>query len=646
MVNAFYRWDGFSYYASFAEFLPSVALASILWSFVSILTTIIVWMLFSLFEWFCSRIGFKIRVEHLLLYSGVFILLGVLVWKGKTQIWPYVQTTLAIKLGVFICVALLSIFLIWMFRNKAEQLIGILIERVTPLVWLFGIFVILSVPLVAYHTWWKQADKVEPHSTQSSEADKTRPNIILVTFDALTARNMSVYGYEKETTPFISEWARNATIFTMAEAESNFTTSATASLMTGKRIWTHQTFHIEGTNPVNSHVESLPALLKNHGYYNMAFVVNPHTSVQILGMTNSFDVAPLASDFSEPASLVGWQFGVLDVFLYRIFGNKIRMYDWILKEDFILKKLLYKISRDFSLTTVPPEKVYNAFLDVMDSGIKSPFFAWIHVFPPHDPFLPPEPYKHLFNPSSEFRSYKVQEQVKVESYKYLFQYLRFPDEMQLFIDLMRDYYDEFIRYSDKSFEKFIDELQQRNIENTIIILSADHGESFEHGYFTHGGPFLYEQVTHIPLIMKEPDQAEGQVVSNLVEQIDIPATILDLANIPVPSWMEGRSLVPLMRGEKLTGRHAFSMNFEENRSRGHEISRGSVAVWEGEYKLIHYLQKEESLLFNLSQDIDELNNIFYKEPETGKRLLRLIRENLKKVNEKIINGGHGDIKIN
>jgi arylsulfatase A-like enzyme len=502
-------------------------------------------------------------------------------------------------------------------------------------VWLFGIFVFLSVPLVAYHTLWKQPVKMMPQRTQPLEDAKNRPNVILVTFDALTARNMSVYGYKKGTTPFITEWAKHATVFTKVEAASNFTTSSTASLMTGKNVWTHQTYHIEGTKPVNSYIESLPSLLKNNGYYNMAFVVNPHSSVQILGMENSFDIAPPASDFSESTSLVGWQFGYLDVFLYRLWGNKIRMHDWILKDDFILKKVLRKISRDSFSTTVPPDKAFNAFLDVMYRSPQQPFFAWIHVFPPHDPYLPPAPYMVHFNPSSEFRSWKTQEQVKVDAYKYLFQYLRFPEEMQPAVDLMRDYYDEFILYSDKKFGEFIAKFNAMNIGNTMIILTADHGESFEHGYFTHGGPFLYEQVTHIPLIIKEPSQLSGQVVSDIIEQIDIPATILDFANIEIPSWMEGRSLVPLMRGEELLERPAFSMNFEENQSRGHKINKGSIAVWEGDYKLIHYLEKKDSLLFNLKDDPDELYTIIEKDPEKYHHLLSLIIDNLESVNKKM-----------
>jgi arylsulfatase A-like enzyme len=208
--------------------------------------------------------------------------------------------------------------------------------------------------------------------------------------------------------------------------------------------------------------------------------------------------------------------------------------------------------------------------------------------------------------------------------------------MQPEVETLRARYNEFVRYCDKQFEDFITQLTKRGkLKNTVIILSSDHGESFEHGYLTHGNEHLYEQVTNIPLIIKEPDQSEGRIINDIAEQIDIPATILELAHIPVPSWMEGRSLVPLMRGKRLLSRPAFSMNFEKNPSRGHQITKGTIAVWEGDYKLIHYLQEKKSLLFNLKKDPRELNNLFDREPEIGKHLLTLIQDNLKKANERI-----------
>jgi arylsulfatase A-like enzyme len=636
MGDAFFRWDGFSFYAPFSEYLPSIALASILISIVAVVSSAIYWLLLTAYDWLCKKIGFNFRSEHLLFLSGIFLLFAALAWKGKKSIWPNVETSGETKIIVLLCVILLSIILSVYFRNKTVRWLGIIQDRITPLVWLFGILVFLSVPLVGYHAFLKGEDKkISDEFQPISLTDKGSPNIILVTFDALTARNMSVYGYHKDTTPFIKEWAKNASMFLKTEAESNFTTSATASLMTGKRVWTHQTFQIEGT-PVKSDTESLPFVLKKNGYYNMAFIANPHTSVEILGMNDSFDIAPISADFSKPATLVGLHFGYLEVFLSRLLDNKIRMHKWVLKNDFILGKLLRLISKDFFSTTIPPEKAFDRFLKEIDTNIHNPFFAWIHILPPHDPYLPPGPFKHYFSPSNYLRSFNAQQKIKDKSYKFLFDYLILPEEMQSDVDLMKDYYDEFIRYCDKQFEEFINGLNERNIlDNTVIILSSDHGESFEHGYFTHGGPFLYEQVTHIPLIIKEPGQDNGKVIDSLVEQIDIPATILDLAHIPVPSWMEGRSLIPLINGEKMLSRPAFSMNFEENPSMGNMIKRGSVAVWEGDYKLIHYLERDETLLFNLKEDPGELNNVLERKPEISRRLLNLIHKNIERVNDKI-----------
>jgi arylsulfatase A-like enzyme len=634
--DAFYRWDGFSYYASFYEFLPAVALASILWIIVAGLTTIIIWMSFSLLRSSCRFFGLKINFEHFLLNILLVIFLGVLVWGGKKLIWPYVQTAVQIKLAVFLCITILSVVITWIFRDRSKRLADIVQEKITPLVWLFGILVFLAIPLVAYYAWIKSPDVTPSQKTNRHfSVDKNRPNIILVTFDALAARNMSVYGYHRETTPFIDRWAKNATVFMKTESSSNFTTPAAASLITGKRVWTHQTYQIAGTKPVRSDVESLPSLLKDYGYFNIAFVVNPFASVDVLGMKNSFDIAPLAYEFSTDTSLFGWKFGIIDNILYREFGTKIRLHNWIISNEFILSKVINLFSRNIYQTTVPPDKVFNRFLGIMDNNLPQPFFAWLHLFPPHDPYLPPAPFKGIYSSSPEFRSYKRQEKLIDESYTYLFQHQPIPKEMEPAMTVMRDYYDEYLKYTDSQFGDFIDELNKRKIENTLIILTADHGESFDHGYLTHGGPFLYEQVTHIPLIIREPGQNNNIIKSERVEQIDIPATILDFVDIPVPSWMEGRSLVPVVRGETIPARPAFSMNFEGNPSMGHDIINGNVAVWDKNYKLIYNLGKNQSRLFNLAQDPDELDNLIERERDIGKHLGDLININLHNANKTI-----------
>jgi arylsulfatase A-like enzyme len=629
--NAFYRWDGFSFYASFSEYIPAVALVSILWTVVAFITTVMAWILLRSSERLLDQIGLKIRIEHLLLYGVVSVALGALVWKTKRLLWPDIQTSKQLKFIVFMCVVFVSIYPVWRFRNKAGYWFKIVQERITPLIWLFGVGVMLSIPIVGFYIWKEDSYKPIPEKfTQSvvSRPEINRPNIILISFDTLAARDMSLYGYERKTTPFIDKWAKYATVFMRVEAENNHTTPATASMMTGKRVWTHQVYQQAGSIPVKSNIESLPGELKKNGYFNVAFVVNPFASVKKLGILNSFDIAPLATEFYKPRDIISldsYQWGYFEILLYRVFGDRVRLYDWIM-DSRLLGRLQPLINPKFKIinpenteTAVPPEVAFNKFLDIVDN-LPEPFFAWIHVYPPHAHYLPPKPFRGMFGPY-----------IPPEEYKQFTGDIEASDMRNL-----RVLYDEFIRYCDKQYEDFIAQLEKKDeMKNTVIILSSDHGESFEDGVFGHRVPELYEQLTHIPLIIKEPGQSVGKIVDDTVEQVDIPATILDLAGIRVPPWMEGRSLLPLIRGEKISPRPAFSMYFEKNRSRGHKITKGTVAVWEGDYKMIYYLEKEEPLLFNLKKDPEEEKNLVDIEPETAKHLLQLIKANLKRANEQI-----------
>ncbi len=636
--DAFYRWDGFRYYASFLEFIPAVALVLILWSMLAAVAAFLIWLAYIAVKLSLKPVKAGIVPEHFLLFICISILTGMILWVVKALTLKYLFILIEWKLYIILPAAGAAILVSWLLRNRAVQWLDIIQQRITPLLWLFGFLAVAALPVVTYHTWIKpQSETLFRGKAAETEAGVNRPNIILVTFDSMTARDMSVYGYGRPTTPFLSKWtAESAYLFTDVKAESYITTPTTASLMTGKRLWTHQTYQIAGSSrPVKSNTESLPLELKKRGYYNMAFIVNPFASVRKLGVSGAFDIAPVETGFSKQATL----FGKVDDLLYSVFGDRIRLYDWIVQRDFIFFKILKNLTQNFSKTTAPPEKAFNKFLSVLDQNPPEPFFAWIHLYPPHDPYLPPEPYMGIFDSSPALRTYKGQEEAVDRAMRYADPdpaRHSFPPEARKEVDILRARYDEFIRYCDKQFEDFVAELAARGkLKNTAIILSSDHGESFEHGLIKHGNDNLYEQITHIPLIVREPDQARGGTIDTLAEQIDIPATILELAGIPVPSWMEGRSLVPLMRGGTLPPRPAFSMALEGQPSRGHRIVKGRFAVWEGDYKLIHYLQKNISLLFNLKEDPGELNNIFDREPEVGKRLLKLLMKNLREANERI-----------
>lgn len=617
LQDVFFRWDGVSYYATFSEFVSSVAFISILWSIVAVLTAIIIWQSLRTFQWLCQQMGWEINVENLLLFTSIIITFGLIVWVSKRLVFGS-GSILIVKLIVVLFAIFTSIFISWIFRGK----LYIIQERITPLVWLFGIIIILSVPNVIYSIWGSGEDKlIFQESSQSSVVHNRKPNIILITFDAMTARNMSVYGYHIPTTPFISKWSKNATVFTRVEAAGNYTLPATLSLMTGKRLWTHKRYNMHGSKFIAP--ESLPKVLKDNGYFNIAIIQNPLASVNILGIREDIDIAPSMGKFNRPGSFLGW----LNDLLYELVGDKIMLYNWITETDFIFGMFISRISSDVHVTQYPPKRIFDGILSLLSKNPPEPYFIWAHLNPPHDPYLPPKPYMGLFNSSSNLRTQK-------EQYKFT----RSEDGPSLkvdqnILDELRARYDEFIRYCDQDFKYLIEQLQKEDkLKNSVIILSSDHGEGFKRDCFTHGGQ-LCEEITHIPLIIKEDNQTKGRIIHDLVEQIDIPATILDLASISVPSWMEGRSMMPLMYGNKLSNRPIFSMTLTTNHFK-EKITKGSIAVWDGDYKLIHSYNDKKSLLFNLREDPEELDNRFKLEPEVGKRLLTLIEENLMIANEK------------
>lgn len=627
--DAFYRWDGFKHYGTFFEFLPTVALITVLWSIVSLFVSLIIWLLTKAVEWLCLRWGLKYKAEYSLIFIGISLLAAVAAWKGKQVLLSNMPATFQVKLLILLFIVIVSTLITWILRNKGTRLIEAVQERIIPLVWLFGILFLISVPVSCHYAINKNPDNAELKKNvrySSTAKDKNYPNIILVTFDALTARNMSVYGYHRQTTPFIEKWAKQASLFTKAHADCNWTSPSVASLMTGKRVWSHLVYNEYEKKIIKGETENLPLLLKNKGYYTMSFITSSHASPKILGIAKGFNINFDISPKSFPLKLIADARKLLG----KLYDGKIKLYDWITREDFIFHVLLRQISGDVSETEFPPEAAFNEFLEFIDNNTVEPFFVWIHILPPHDPYLPPEAFKGIFNPSSYMRTLKSQ--MKILSG---LMYRNFSDENQKTVEILRSRYDEFIQYCDRQFEDFIGQLRERNIlDNSVVILSADHGESFDDNYLGHGGYSLYEQLTHIPLIIKEPNQSIGRTIVDVVAQIDIAPTILDFAQTSKPSWMEGQSLLPYIYGNGHRTEAVLSMTLDGNLGQGNKITVGTIAVWNNNYKLIHNIGKE-SQLFNLKDDPDEENNILDKEPAVSQQFLKIIKENLKKANERI-----------
>jgi arylsulfatase A-like enzyme len=208
---------------------------------------------------------------------------------------------------------------------------------------------------------------------------------------------------------------------------------------------------------------------------------------------------------------------------------------------------------------------------------------------------------------------------------------------------LTDRYDESVRYVDHYAGSFLQRALQLLGPDTVVVVTADHGESFRHGYGAHTGPGLYDEIIHVPLIIKLPGQTQGGRCDALSEQVDIAPTLAQLAGIAPPPLWEGHSLLGACPGNAAStsptaatpgataDTPAFSMNFEQN-PRHARLTTGSVAVIDGRWKLVHYLghlhypgmPPLHDALYDLANDPQENKNLATGDPAEVALLRKLI----------------------
>jgi arylsulfatase A-like enzyme/Flp pilus assembly protein TadD len=208
------------------------------------------------------------------------------------------------------------------------------------------------------------------------------------------------------------------------------------------------------------------------------------------------------------------------------------------------------------------EDVVNSALSWLHNR-RSPWFLWIHCWDPHTPYDPPEPYKT--------------------------QYKENP-------------YDGEVAYVDSALEKLFEHLDENSLfDSTLVIFTGDHGESLgQHGEKTHGY-FAYNSSTWIPLIIALPDTAPGRV-EHYVSHIDIFPTVCDVLRIEKPSFLQGASLFPALKGKKLRDRPIYFESLYPYYSRGWAPLKGFILDKK------KFIDSPIPELYDLERDFDERDN--------------------------------------
>lgn len=435
-----------------------------------------------------------------------------------------------------------------------------------------------------------------------------RPNIILIVMDSARAANVSSYGYERTTTPNLDTLAREGALYEQAISTGCWTLPVHASLFTGLHAFKH------GVNiSKNAMPEEFPTLagyLSDLGYDTACFSNNAYVS-EITKLTRGFETVEDLWQVSNPRGikrtkmwrLRRWleQFGALGkpVIAVTRLLQRARAY---------LKRQRRRGDKGARLTN---RKIESWLTGGRDR--EKPFFMFVNYMEPHEPYNPPQPYDQHFMP----RRYSRRRVAQVGNNKEVMEQAADRKRYAENLEILQALYDGELNYLDHKIGELVAMLASQNLlENTVLVVTSDHGESLgEHGHIGHRMA-LYEQLVHVPLVIRYPARMQaGTRIKEQVSLIDLYPTLLELAgaekelfstngfhSLLTPAGVATRSFVI---AENTAPKSMNSVVSRMLRTKGHKF------IWRSD---------EQHELYDLEEDPDERVNLIASEPELARQL--------------------------
>lgn len=364
------------------------------------------------------------------------------------------------------------------------------------------------------------------------------PNVLLITLDTTRADRIGCYGYSAAQTPTIDALAARGVLFEQAHTPVPLTLPAHASLLTGLLPPEHG-LRLNGTACLDAEIPTLAGSLRDAGYRSAAFVA-AIVLARRHGLDSGFDTYD--DDLSQAAPTPD-------------------------------RSHLYRDGR----------YVVDAALQWLAADDARPYFCWVHLYDPHDPYLG---HADEFGTAFQGRAYDAE-----------------------------------IAYVDRQIGRIVDHLQAAGtLQRTLIVVAGDHGESLgEHGEQTHGY-MIYEAATRVPLVIAGPGVPAGSRVSASVSLVDVFPTLTDLLGLPPPNAISGTSLAAAIAG------HPFvpAPNYAETLQPLHEANWAPLqSITKDGWK---YIRTKRPELYHLAQDQEETHNVVTWEPERAATLEAALRD--------------------
>jgi arylsulfatase A-like enzyme len=374
-------------------------------------------------------------------------------------------------------------------------------RRTLPLVAALALLCVAGVPLLQRLHESRQIAHLPAPAPQS-------PNVLVIVVDTLRADHLSTYGYARPTSPNLDRIASQGVLFENAMAASSWTLPSHASMLTGRYPHEHRARFIDST--LTLRYPTLGEAFQRLGYRTAGFSASTYFFSRRTGLGRGF--IHFEDDFESPAA----------AFPQTYYGERLEkaLYTLHLAKDRIGRRNARQINQHA--------------LRWIASGHR-PFFVFLNYYDVHDPYLPPDPYLHRFtslpHPAGPIP-------LAWDWFAKLT-----PQQRQGEMDA----YDGAIQYMDSELGDFFRQLHQRGLDqNTLVVITSDHGEEFnEHGFMDHLNA-LYRELIHVPLIFWEPGKLPAGVrLATPVSTVSLPATLLSLVPNGAARHMPGLSLASL-----------------------------------------------------------------------------------------------------
>ena len=418
--------------------------------------------------------------------------------------------------------------------------------------------------------------------TGCAPAEERPPNVVLISIDTLRADHVGSYGYARPTTPVLDSVAEEGVRFANAFSQSSWTLPAHASLMTSQ--YPHEHGAVENNTRIKDAAVTLAEALQGAGYDTAAFVTWVYVG-KLYGFDTGF------ADFTE----------------------------LIEKDDLMLAA---------GHGALPAGPTTDAAIEWLGRERDAPFFLFVHYFDPHMDYAPPEPYGSLYDPDYT-GSIDGRYESMMPYIKYLPLYEAPLDPRDR--DHVEALYDGEIRYTDEQIGRLLGALGATvGLDDCLVVIVSDHGEELgDHLSMEGHGWTLYDEILHVPLILRLPGgRRAGTVIDETVELIDVAPTILGRLGIPPPPTFRGRALTGLIETGELAEPRPFAY------AETHRFNVIRRAIRGPRYKLIQ--TRDTGLnavgvpvepgfrMFDIVEDPGEQQEIFDPRDETARRLARFL----------------------